>query len=93
MLSVEVVKNKLLSMKGVRVKMWVNRGRKKIEKFCAIIKDVYPSVFVVNVLGDSYNQTTQSFAYTEVVCGNVKIVKDKSEENCDNKIKDKDFEK
>ena len=76
-LNVELVKNKLSSMKGSKVKMKVNRGRKKMEWFSEEIREIYPSVFVVSVVGEINQQPLQSFAYTEVVCGNVKILREK----------------
>lgn len=76
-LNIDLVKNKLSTMKGTNVKMKVNRGRKKIETFNAVIENIYPSVFTVKVPLSQSNQSLQSFAYTEVVCGNVKICKEK----------------
>ena len=76
-LNIELVKNKLDTMKGANVKMKVNRGRKKIETFSAVIENTYPSVFTVKVPESESNQSLQSFAYTEVVCGNVRICKEK----------------
>ena len=73
----DLVKNKLSTMKGLNVKMKVNRGRKKIETFSAVIENIYPSVFTVKVPSEYSTQSLQSFAYTEIVCGNVKICKEK----------------
>ena len=41
------IKKKISALKGLSVKMDINRGRKKIETISAVIKDVYPSVFTI----------------------------------------------
>ncbi|MBP3344664.1 MAG: Veg family protein [Clostridia bacterium] len=65
------VKAKILSLKGSHVEMDINRGRKKIDKFSGIIKDVYPSVFTV--IGKEEGESIQTFSYYDVLCGNVVI--------------------
>lgn len=77
LLNVDNVKTKISSIQGRNVKMKVNRGRKRFETFNAVIKDVYPSVFTVNVVENSLKPNLQSFAYTEIVCGNVRICLEK----------------
>lgn len=76
-LNVDIVKDKLNTMQGKNVKMRVNKGRKKIEIFSAILKDLYPSVFTVQVQDDKLRQSILSYAYTEIVCGNVRICLEK----------------
>ena len=66
------VKKKILSLKGSHVEMNINRGRKKIDSFSGVIKDVYPSVFTV--LSKEGNQNIQTFSYYDVLCGNVVIL-------------------
>ena len=68
--TIESVKQTLESLKGKSVKLAVNKGRKKIIKFDAVLTEIYPSVFTVSVDEDM----SQSFSYTEVLCGNVKII-------------------
>lgn len=63
------VKEKMASLKGQAVEMNINRGRKKIEKVIATIKDIYPSVFTVKIEGANL----QTFSYFDVVCGNVVV--------------------
>ena len=43
------VKEKIEQLKGKDVKMQVNRGRKKIENYEAVIETIYPSVFTVKI--------------------------------------------
>lgn len=68
------IKNKILSLKGEKIAMNVNRGRKKIEALSGVIKDVYPSVFTVAV--KEGGRPIQTFSYYDVLCGNVVIVEE-----------------
>ena len=68
--TIESVREKLTELKGKSVKMAVNRGRRKIVKFDAVLTDIYPSVFTVTVDDES----SQSYSYTEILCGNVKVM-------------------
>lgn len=69
--TIQNVRESLEKIKGSIVNLEVNRGRKKIVKFDAKLINTYPSVFTVFVK-DS-NEPKQSYSYTEVLCGNVKI--------------------
>ena len=71
-IGLDEVKAKISALKGNRVEMNVNRGRKKIDTINGTIKDVYPSVFTV--LTDSPNKQIQTFSYFDVLCGNVVIL-------------------
>ena len=66
-LGLEEIKLKITNLKGQNVQMSINRGRKKIESLCAIIKDVYPSVFTIK----TNDEKLQTFSYFDVMCGNV----------------------
>ena len=68
-LDLNTVKNNLKELKGESVELAINRGRKKIEKVSATIKDVYPSVFTITTNGN-----LQTFSYFDIMCGNVKIL-------------------
>lgn len=69
--TIQDVKIDLEKFKGEKIKMIVNRGRKKLVKFDAVLVDTYPSVFTVDINGES---SKQSYSYTEILCGNVKIL-------------------
>lgn len=73
-LTIEDVKNKILELKGQEVKMYVNRGRRKIFKFDAVIEDVYNSVFTVKNLQQALTMT-HTYSYNDILCGEVKISK------------------
>ena len=73
-ISLEEVKNRIRELKGQYISMAINRGRKKIDYFNAIIDNIYPSVFTVRV--NAVNQLdTQTFSYFDVLCGDVEIEK------------------
>lgn len=65
----EEIKLKITNLKGQNVQMSINRGRKKIESLCAMIKDVYPSVFTIKTA----DEKLQTFSYFDVMCGNVVV--------------------
>lgn len=62
----------ITGMKGKKVDMEVNRGRKRIEKYVGVIETVYPSVFTVNI-DSPENKGKQSYSFNEVLCGDVTI--------------------
>lgn len=68
-LDLNTVKNNLKELKGSPVELAINRGRKRIEKVSATIKDLYPSVFTITT-----NGALQTFSYFDIMCGNVKIL-------------------
>lgn len=64
----------ITKLKGESVKMQVNKGRKRIEKYEGIIESVYPSIFTVLVF-DPDGEKHYSFSHAEVLCGDVQITK------------------
>lgn len=66
------VKEKIEQLKGKDIKMQVNRGRKKIENYEAVIETIYPSVFTVKIKSPNVIEI-MSYSYSEVLCGDVKI--------------------
>ena len=71
-ISLDEIKNKINSLKGKTISMAINRGRKKMDYFDAIIENIYPSVFTVKV--NAINQLDiQTFSYFDVLCGDAEI--------------------
>ena len=64
----------ITKLKGESVKMEINKGRKKIEKYEGIIESVYPSIFTVLVY-DPDGEKHYSYSHAEVLCGDVVINK------------------
>jgi uncharacterized protein Veg len=71
------IKDKIDELIGKEIKMQVNRGRRRIENYEAIVEKTYPSVFTVRVMSESVVDT-MSYSYSEVLCGDVKITIKKS---------------
>lgn len=64
------VKQQILKLKGEKIDLEVNTGRKKIKVFSGSIQSVYPSVFTF--LDSEGN--TKTYSYSDILCGDVKIV-------------------
>lgn len=73
-LSVQEVKKKIIDLKGQQVKLYVNRGRKKVFRFDATIEGVYGSVFTVKGSKEAF-ELKHTFSYNDILCGDVKILK------------------
>ncbi len=71
-LSISEIIERIKNLQGKDIDMEVNRGRKRIEKYVGVIEKVYPSVFTVSIKSPE-NQQNQSFSYSDVLCGDVKI--------------------
>lgn len=67
------IKNRILSIKGKNVDIFINRGRKKIDNYFGIIENIYPSVFTVKILNDKQLKNV-TCSYSDVLCGDVKII-------------------
>ena len=67
------IKRAVLSLKGEQVKLYINRGRRKILKFEGVIDNVYASVFTVK--DKIANAMTHTYSYSDILCGEVKITK------------------
>lgn len=72
LLNLNVIKEKINAVRGLRVDISINRGRRKIENYKGIVENIYPSVFTVRVL-DEGNTKTVTCSYSDVLCGYVKI--------------------
>lgn len=69
--TVDIIKQKILMLKGKEVKLDVNRGRRKVSSYRAVVEDVYNSVFTVKSLIDL--NTIFTYSYNDILCGEVKI--------------------
>ena len=70
------IAEQIKSMKGESVKMNVTKGRKRIQKYTGIIESIYPNLFTVK-LDNPIAQDCLSFSYNEVLCGQVKVTRNK----------------
>jgi len=54
------------------VDVCVNLGRNKIVNFSGVLTSIYPALFTISPDDIKYNGRT-SYAYSEMLCGNVKL--------------------
>ena len=71
-LKIDDIKQNVMSLKGKTVQMAVNKGRKHFVKFEAEVVATYPNIFTIEA-SDDMPIKTMSYAYTEILCGNVRI--------------------
>ncbi|MDI9486918.1 MAG: Veg family protein [Bacillota bacterium] len=65
--------SRIKQLKGMEVKLKVNRGRNRIEEIEGILESVYPSIFTVrNNDGD-----VSSFSYSDILAKNIMFYGDK----------------
>ena len=69
--TVDDIKKKIIELKGKEVELYINRGRRKISSYRAVIEDVYASVFTVKQCENQ--DTVSSYSYNDILCGEVKI--------------------
>ena len=67
-ITLQDIKDKLISLKGLDVNVVSNRGRNKIEKFSGRVENIYPAVFTIKI-----DDGCKTYSYSDILCGNVKI--------------------
>lgn len=72
LLNLTDIKDRILKIKGKNIDISINRGRKKIDNYCGVIENIYPSVFTVKILNDEQLKNV-TCSYSDVLCGDVKI--------------------
>ena len=70
----EQIKNEISALIGQNIKLSVNKGRKKIIRYNAIIVNAFPKVFTVKVIGDKLVDKL-SCSYNDIICGDVRVIK------------------
>lgn len=71
--SIDQIKKSILDLVGSPVKVKINRGRKKIERYSGEISGVYPSVFTLKL--NNAVVKSLSCSYSDLICGEVVIKK------------------
>ena len=69
---IDEVKREIGLLKDRSVRMYINKGRKKIVTLSGRVVDVYPSVFTVRIEG-SKSLDIQSFSFSDVLTGDVAV--------------------
>lgn len=85
LLNLNDIKERINAIRGEKIGISINRGRRKIETYKGVIEHTYPSVFTVRVLS-SGNTKAVTCSYSDVLCGDVKI-EDTPCPNADQQIK------
>ena len=67
------IKNSIDCHLGNRIVLKANGGRKKTIERCGVLKETYPSVFVVELDQDKHNFERVSSTYTDVLTENVQV--------------------
>lgn len=65
------IKSEVSLLKGKDVKLYINRGRRRILRFDGVVDNVYTSVFTVKEKIE--NMPTRTYSYSDILCGDVKI--------------------
>ena len=73
--TVENIKQKIISLKGKEVDLFINRGRRKVGNYRARIENVYTSVFTVKTCSNE-TDAIYTYSYNDILCGEVKISND-----------------
>lgn len=72
--NIDKTKEQVKEMKGISVKLKVNRGRNRIEEIEGVIEDAYPSIFTIrNTEGE-----ISSFTYSDILAKNILFYKNKA---------------
>jgi uncharacterized protein Veg len=69
-MNIDIVKEELESNIGKEVYIKYNLGRNKIEKYSAIIKELYNYIFIVEVKDTS---ELKSFMYSDIITNTIKL--------------------
>ena len=72
--SVEEVKRSIEGLKGSNLRISVNRGRKRTERYDGEIAEMYPAVFTLKITSDKHIERL-SFSYSDVICGDIKLTR------------------
>ena len=70
----EEVKTEIASLLGQEVKISINRGRNRSEKYDGTILFAYPNVFIFKVKGNELVKSL-SISYNDLICGDARIKK------------------
>lgn len=70
--TIDKIKSELTGNKGMPVTITTQLGRKKAKQQKGILKEVYPSVFIVELNDDTFVDRV-SYSYTDVLTENIKL--------------------
>ena len=74
--NISQIKQHIHSCRNQRVNVWFNLGRNKIVRYSGVLSGVYPEIFTVSPDDKNFLGKT-AYSYSEILCGEVKITKEK----------------
>ncbi|MDD2377392.1 MAG: Veg family protein [Bacilli bacterium] len=70
-MNIEMVKEELNNHLGEEVTIRYNLGRNKVEKYNAVIKELYNNIFLVELT--NINNEIKTFSYSDIITQTIKI--------------------
>ncbi|MCI8458619.1 MAG: hypothetical protein HFE46_03000 [Clostridia bacterium] len=70
--TMEEVKAYVRELTGRPLRISVNKGRKKILRYCGSVLAVYPQVFTLKI-ADNKNLELLACSYSDIICGDIKL--------------------
>ncbi|MGE5455885.1 MAG: Veg family protein [Ignavibacteriales bacterium] len=70
-MNIETVKNELNNHIGKEVIIRYNLGRNKVEKYHAIIKELYNNIFLVELI--NITNEIRTFSYSDIITKTIRI--------------------
>jgi uncharacterized protein Veg len=70
-MNIETVKNELNNHIGKEVVIRYNLGRNKVEKYHAVIKELYNNIFLVELM--NINNEIKTFSYSDIITNTIRI--------------------
>lgn len=71
-IGIDEAKNSVRALMGRPLRISVNRGRKRIERYDGEIAGLYPSVIVLRIHHHRHIKTLTA-SYSDLICGDVRI--------------------
>jgi uncharacterized protein Veg len=78
---VDVIRDRLVSMQGERIRVRANMGRSRIVECTGTLVQAHPALFVVEVEGRRGRIARQSYQYVDVLTGTVELFDPESGDN------------
>lgn len=70
---IDATKRQVTHLRGMTIRLRVNRGRNRIETICGAVEDTYPSIFTVRHLDGDLS----SFSYNDILAKNILFYRSK----------------
>ncbi len=71
-MTIETIRDQVNDLKGKMVRVTVSGSRNKTESYDGVIKEIYPYIFVLEVLNHDIKEK-KSFSYTDILTNSLEI--------------------